>query len=154
MPASVNRPKDPNFKHHRVKNNPTTLGCGFLRSKHSQLRRPYSSSLSRALGQPILECLYLVTSRWHLRLCECRDGCLCMPLVSPVFIVCQSVPAPRRSDHTDANHRMVCLTDQSGCQSSCVRACCGCKPMCIATSVLYARKLLVRCGAVDHTCPE
>ena len=72
MPASVNRPKDPNFKHHRVKNNPTTLGCGFLRSKHSQLRRPYLSSLSRALGQPILECLYLVTSRWHLRLADVR----------------------------------------------------------------------------------
>ena len=79
-----------------------TLGCGYLRSEHSQLRCPYSST--SALGRPILECLYLVTSRWHLRLCKCRDGCLCMPLVSPVFIVCQSVPAPRRRDHTDANH--------------------------------------------------
>ena len=51
-----------------------SLGCGYLRSEHSQLRCPYSSI--SALGRPILECLYLVTSRWHLRLCECRDGCL------------------------------------------------------------------------------
>ena len=129
-----------------------SLGCGYLRSEHSPLRCPYSST--SALGRPILECLYFGNVTVALALCECRDGCLCMPLVSPVFIMCQSVPAPRRRDHIDANHRMVCLTDQSGCQSGCVRACCGCKPMCIATTVLYARKFLVRCGAVDHTCPE